>query len=307
MKKLNFVWLCVAVLFLSSNAMAQKSLRYNLKVGEKYGLKQLTTQAIEQNISGMAQNITNTIGGDVTVTIKDKSGDVYTSEVVFESMLFKMESAMMNMSYDSKDATADASNPLKKTFDLIVGHKFQVKFDDRGNIQEVKGFEDIANEIVSVFGDNPQQGEMMKKQLSGQFSDENMKHSLSSMFIVYPDEKVKVGSKWTSHTKLMQPVAINNTFNYSVEALNKEQITLSGVGSMATVEGQSMQQMGMTQHFDLKGDLSFSASINATTGWPTEIKLNQILDGNVAIESPQMATPMEMPMKITSESTYSGL
>jgi len=307
MKKLNFVWLCVAVLFLSSNAMAQKSLRYNLKVGEKYGLKQLTTQAIEQNISGMAQNITNTIGGDVTVTIKDKSGDVYTSEVVFESMLFKMESAMMNMTYDSKDESADQNNPLNKTFSLIVGHPFQMKFDHRGNILEVTGFEEVVNKLIAAFGDNPQQGEMMKQALSGQFSNESMKHSMSSMLIVYPDEKIKVGTQWTSNTKLVQPVAINNTFNYNIDAVSKDVVSLSGTGTLATVEGQSKEQGGMTQHFDLKGDMELTANINAQTGWPSEVKLTQNMDGQVAIESAQLPAPMEVPMKIKTESTFTTM
>jgi len=307
MKKLNYFLVLIAALMLSGSVMAQTTLRYNLKVGEKYGLKQLTTQAIEQNISGMTQNIKNTIGGDVVVTIKGKSGDVYTSEIVFESMLFKMESMMMNITYDSKDEAADMTNPLNKTFSLIVGHPFQMKFDDRGNILDVEGFEEVMNKLVTVFSDNPQQGEMMKKTLSGQFSDENMKHSLSSMFLVYPAEKVKVGTKWTNNTKMMQPVTINNVFNYHVDTVSKDVVTLSGSGTMGTEEGQSMKQMGMIQHFDLKGDLSFSASIDTKTGWPTEIKLTQNLDGNVAIESEQLPAPMEMPMKIKSESTYTKM
>ena len=306
MKKINQVMLIVTVLMVSIGMSAQTTLRYNLKVGQKYGLKQMTVQDIEQNISGMTQNIKNTIGGDVSVTILAKNGNVYSSEVVFESMLFKMESPMMNMSYDSKDESADQSNPLNKTFSLIVGHKFQVKFDDRGNIQEVRGFETVASKITSVFGEDQQQAETMKKQLGGQFSDENMKNTLSSMFIVYPEEKIKVGSKWTNNTQLRQPVTINNTYNYTVDQVGKENVSLSGSGTMATEEGQTMQQMGMTQHFDLKGGLSFAASVNAKTGWPTEIKLTQNLDGVVAIESPQLPTPMEMPMKINSESTYSS-
>ncbi|MBK3519759.1 DUF6263 family protein [Carboxylicivirga marina] len=307
MKKLNQTLLLLVAILLSFNVSAQKSLRYNLKVGETYSLKQNTVQLIEQNISGMSQNIKNTLGGDISVTIKGKSSNVYSSEVVFESMLFKMESPMMNMSYDSNDTSADETNPLNKTFSLLVGHKFQMKFDDRGNIKEVKGFEEIANKVVAAFGDNPQQAEMMKQTLSGQFSDDNMKHTLSSMLIIYPAEKVKVGSKWTSNTKLKQPVLINNVFNYNVEAVNSSEVKLSGTGTMATAEGQTMQQMGMTQHFDLKGDISFSANINAKTGWPSELKLIQKLDGNVAIESPQLPAPMEMPMKITSESTYTSM
>ncbi|TRX63270.1 DUF6263 family protein [Carboxylicivirga sp. M1479] len=307
MKRLNQALLIVAVILLSLNVSAQTSLRYKLKVGETYRLKQMTTQGIEQNISGMTQTIKNTFGSDITVAIKGKTGNVYSADMKFESMVFKMESAMMNMSYDSNDASADATNPLNKSFDLMVGHTFQLKFDDRGNIEEVKGFEEVAQKLVTVFGDNPQQAEMMKSTLSGQFSDDNMKHTLANMFIVYPEDKVKVGTKWTTKTKLMQPITINNTFNYNVDVVSKEAVKLSGSGTMATEEGLSKEQMGMVQHFDLNGELSFTADINVKTGWPNEIKMLQKLDGNVAIESPQLPAPMEMPMKITSESTYTSM
>jgi hypothetical protein len=161
MKRLTQVLLVVAAVLLSLNVSAQKELRYNLKVGETYHLKQNTIQSIEQSVAGMSQNMKTTMGGDVAVTVKGKTGNVYSSEIVFKSMLFKLEGPMMNMAYDSKDANADKTNPLNKTFDLLVGHTFQVKFDDRGNIQEVKGFEAIADKVFSDFSDYPQLAEMM--------------------------------------------------------------------------------------------------------------------------------------------------
>ncbi|WP_430815258.1 DUF6263 family protein [Carboxylicivirga sp. RSCT41] len=307
MKRLTKVLLFTAAILLSLNVTAQKALRYNLKVGQTYHLKQSTIQSIEQNVAGMSQNVKTTMGGDITVTVKEKNGNVYTSEVVFKSMLFKLEGPMMNMAYDSNDADADKTNPLNKTFDLMVGHLFQVKFDDRGNIQEVKGFETISEKVVEAFSDNPQQAEMMKKQLANQFSNESMKGNLSNMFIIYPEEKVKVGSKWSNNKSIISPFEINNQYDFNVDEMNKEEVNLSGKGVMATKEGQTVQQMGMTQHINLDGDFDFKAKVNAKSGWPIEIKINQNLDGNVAVESPQLPAPMEIPMKITGELTYTGM
>ncbi len=306
MKKHNLLLLMATMLFTLS-ASAQTALRYNLKVGETYSLKQHTTQAIEQNVQGMSQNISTTIGGDIAIKITGKSDNVYSSEVMFESMLFKVEMPMMNMSYDSKDETADPNNPLNKTFNLIVGHKFEMQFDDRGSIKQVRGFEAVVEKLAAAFGDNPQHAEMMKQQLAGQFSDESMKNMMSNMLIVFPEEKIKVGSNWSTSTTLTKPMPIDNSFHYSVESIGSDVVKLSGTGTTATKEGQSVEQMGMTQHFDLKGDLVFTANINAKTGWPTEVKMTQNLDGNVAIESPQLPTPMEMPMKIKAESTFTSM
>ena len=78
-----------------------------------------------------------------------------------------------------KDANADKTNPLNKTFDLIVGHPFDVKFDDRGNVVEVtRALRPLLITSLVAFSDNPQQAEMMKKQLAGQFSDESIERQL---------------------------------------------------------------------------------------------------------------------------------
>ncbi|WP_439184825.1 DUF6263 family protein [Carboxylicivirga taeanensis] len=307
MKKQNLFLLLVAAVMISLNASAQTSLRYNLKVGETYMLKQNTTQAIAQNVSGISQNIKTTMGGDIAIKITGKSDKIYSSELVFESMMFKVEMPMMNMSYDSKDATADPNNPLNKTFNLIVGHKFEMQFDERGTVNGIKGFEALLEKVTTAFGDNPQSAEMMKQQLAGQFSDESMKNMMSNILIVFPEEKVTAGSKWTTNTMLSKPLPVNNTFNYNVEAVDGSVVKLSGSGTTVSKEGETVEQNGMIQHFDLKGDVVFAASINAQTGWPTEIKMTQNMDGNVAIESAQLPAPMEVPMNIKAESTFTSM
>ncbi|GEM_PF-3998820 len=306
MKKLIQNLLLVACLLLTVSAFAQKPLRYNLENGKVYGLKQMAVQNIEQSVMGMSQDIKSTIGGDITVTIKGKNGDVYDAEVVFKTMVFKLEAMTMTMAYDSENPEADSSNPLNKAFDLMVGHVFDVKFDDRGVVKDVKGFETISQKITQTFSDNPQQAEQMKQTLSGQFSDEKMKYAIGSLFIIYPEEKVRVGSKWSSDSKLAQPVVINNKFDYTIQNLGSDVVKLTGVGTMKTAEGQSIKQGGMVQHFDLNGNVEVIAAVDAKTGWPTEVKMTQKLDGNVAIEMPQSAAPVEMPMKINSEITYSS-
>jgi len=291
------------MLLLSGGIMAQKkALRYNLTVGEKYGLKQEQVQDIEQSVSGMVHNIKNTFAGDVMVTINSKTDDVYTSEIVFESMLFKMESAMANMTFDSKEEALDMTNPLNKTFSLIVGHPFQMKFDVYGNVIEVKGFANVTDKIVAAFSDNPQQGELMKKALSSQFSDENMKNSLGLMLLVYPKEKLKKGANWSHSAKVVQPIPIHNSFSYKVESVGKDVVEISGTGLLSTPENASNEENGMTQHFDLNGKLTMTASIDTKTGWPSEVNMNQAIEGHVAIESAQMASPMEVPMKIKVDS-----
>lgn len=284
---------------------SQAQLRYKLKVGEKYGLKQNSTQDIVQNIQGMSQTIKNTIGGDIGITITSKDAGVYSSDIVFESLLFKMESTMFSMSYDSSDENQE-ENMISKAFDAVVGYSFKMKFDQRGNILEVTGFDDLAKVIAEKYGTDSQSLNMAQESVKGQFSNESMKQNLRSMLIVYPEEKLSSGSSWSNTIKMNGAMPMNSEFNYQVKSINSSVVEISANGNMATEEGFAKEQNGMTQHFNLSGEVALNASIDANTGWPQKMTQNQNLDGVVAIESAQLPAPMEIPMTIESVSTFTA-
>lgn len=298
MKKLVLVF---ALMAFSLVSFAQ--LRYNLEIGEKYGLKQLTIQDITQTVQGMTQNIKNTIGGDLLFTIKSKDGNVYTSDFVFASLIFKMESPMFSMGYDSNDSDQE-ENEMTKIFKSIVGYSFTMKFNDKGEILEVDGFEKLMEKVKTESGG--QAGGAIQESLKSQFSDESMKQSLASMLIVYPDEKPKTGLSWSNTIEQSGAMPMVSKYSYKVSSANSSVVEMEGSGTMATKEGFSQERMGMTQHFDLKGDVTMNAKINAKTGWPITIKQTQDLSGNVSIESAQLPAPMELPMSIKGESTFNA-
>nr|WP_321452193.1 DUF6263 family protein [uncultured Carboxylicivirga sp.] len=296
-------FLLVCCLFAISLAgMAQ--LRYNLEIGKKYGLKQLTTQDITQTIQGMTQNIKNTIGGDIAISIKSKSADVYTSDFVFENLIFKMESPMFSMGFDSTDENQE-ENAMSSMFKAIVGHTFSMKFNNRGEVLEVKGFDSLLEKMKTAAGSTAAAG-AIEESLKGQFSNESLKQNLASMLIVYPDDKPKTGLTWSKTLEQSGGMPLVSKYNYKVTAANASVVEMEGDGTMATKEGFTQENMGMTQHFDLKGDVKMSAKIDAKTGWPISMKQSQDLDGNVSIESAQLPAPMEMPMSIKGESTYTA-
>jgi len=296
------IFLVFGLLAFSLVSFAQ--LRYNLEIGKKYGLKQLTTQDITQTVQGMTQNIKNTIGGDLVFTIKSKTGNIYASDFVFESLIFKMESPMFSMGYDSNDENQE-ENAMTGVFKSIVGYSFTMKFNDKGEILEVDGFEKLMEKVQTESGG--QAAGAIQESLKGQFSDESMKQSIASMLIVYPDEKPKTGLSWSNTIEQSGALPLVSKYSYKVASASSSIVEMEGTGTMATKEGFSQERMGMTQHFDLQGDVTMSAKIDAKTGWPITIKQTQDLAGNVSIESAQLPAPMEMPMSIKGESTFSAL
>jgi len=286
---------------------AQTKLRYNLKTGQKYGLNQLSEQEIKQDIMGMSQVIKNTIGGEIFVTITGKKADVYSSDITFSSLSFKMESPMFSVDYNSKDANADLSNPIAKALGFMVGKVFTMKFNDRGEVLEVNGFQAMMEDLAKSYADDPTTLGQMQQTLAQQFDDESLAKSIGMMLVVYPEDKIKTGATWTHTNQTLKPLPLTSNNKYAFEGKTGDVIELTGTGSSATGEDASMKQGGMTQHLDLKGDMKYTAKIDATTGWPQEVTQEQLLEGTVAVESPQMPSSMEIPMSIKSVTKYSAL
>ncbi|MCU4165176.1 DUF6263 family protein [Carboxylicivirga caseinilyticus] len=297
--------LILALSLFSISLVGSAQLRYNLEVGKKYGLKQLTSQNITQSIQGMAQNIKNTFGGDITVTIKSKDGDVYTSDLIYESLIFKMESPMFSMGYDSTDENQE-ENAMSGMFKIMVGHVFSMKFNHKGEVLEVTGFADVLEKMQSEAVGQSMAG-AVQESLKGQFSDESMKQNMGTMLIVYPNDKPAAGLTWNKTMEQSGALPVTSVFNYKVTSATGTVVEMEGTGTMTTKEGFSQETMGMTQHFDLNGNISMTAKIDAKTGWPVSIKQTQTLEGNISIESPQLPAPMEVPMSIKGESTYTAL
>ncbi|MBI9060807.1 MAG: hypothetical protein JEZ14_02385 [Marinilabiliaceae bacterium] len=298
----------IAMMMLCTFSMvAQTKLRYNLKTGQKYGLNQLSEQEIKQDIMGMSQVIKNTIGGEIFVTITDKKADVYSSDITFSALRFKMESPMFSVDYNSKDSNADLTNPIAKALGFMVGKVFAMKFNDRGEVLEVTGFQAMMDDLAKSYADDPSTLGQMKQTLAQQFDDESLAKSIGMMLVVYPEDKIKAGASWTHTNQSLKPLPLTSNNEYAFDGKTGDVIELTGTGSSATGENASMKQGGMTQHLDLKGGMKYTAKIDANTGWPKEVTQEQILEGTVAVESPQMPAPMEIPMSIKSVTKYTAL
>lgn len=295
------------MIVLTSGVTAQTRLRYNLKTGQKYGLNQLSEQEIKQDVMGMSQVIKNTIGGEIFMTITEKKADVYTSDITFSALSFKMESPMFSVDYDSKDANTDLTNPIAKALGFMVGKVFKMTFNDRGEVLEVSGFEAMMEELAKTYADDPSTLGQMKQTLAQQFDDESLAKSLGMMLIVYPEDKIKEGASWKHTNQTLKPLPLTSDYEYVFAAKASNVIALTGTGTSATGENATMKQGGMTQHLDLKGDMKYAAKIDADTGWPHEVTQEQNLEGTVAVESPQLPSPMEIPMSIKSVTKYTAL
>lgn len=293
----------LAVLLLCSGSYlsAQKvALQYNLKPGSVMMVNMNSVQNIHQEVQGMSMDIKMTVGGKTAYTVdKVESGNYYLT-VSYETLTMKMESAMMNMDFDSQ-GTIDPNNPMHTAMNAIVGSKFQVVMDSKGKVSSVTGFDNIMKKLTDSMGGNQAMADQLAASIKQQFSDESIKSSIETMTAIFPDAPVAVGETWVVKTTTQAGMVINNENTLTLKEASADKWVIEGALKLNTNSEVVVPTQGMSSRFSLNGAGNQNITMNPTTGWFVEVKQHQLLDGKVALEGGQLPAPMEIPMKIEGD------
>ncbi len=138
-------------------------------------------------------------------------GDTAVFEVKTTRVTVKSENPMTGkVDYDSSRAKENA-DPKTAFYGAIVGKKFLVKLNSRGEVIEVKGYSEIGKQIVDLMvksmGSGPQ-AEMSRKMFEGQFTDEAKKLQMGSLFPCFPKDPVETGFEWKEESEMKMPPSL---------------------------------------------------------------------------------------------------
>jgi hypothetical protein len=283
-----------------SFAFSQKQeLKYNLAVGNAYSLNQVIAQTIHQDVSGMSIDMNVTSGGLMKYTVtKIEAGNIHM-KIAYQTLFMKMESSMMNMSFDSREPI-DEQNPLHQSMSTMVGEEFELIMTPSGNVLSVTGFENIIKKMSEKLG-NEQMANQMAGSLQQQFGDEAMKNNIEAMTAIFPENSVAVGESWTITGTIKSGMILNYNTVYTLDGVKDGKWLISGKSKLISDKNTPVEANGMTQHFALEGDANYTIDLEAKSGWLNSNTINQNLEGTVVVEGGQLPSSMEILMKIGSE------
>ena len=222
----NFICLFLVMSSLFVSAQESVLLRYNLKKGDKYEV-----------VMNMKQDLAPIMNMDITVKMVTESlgkegGNLKTISK-FKRMAIDMSSGGQGVKFDSDQKEEDMDEEAKKMkaeiapfFDMIVRQKFNKygKIIDTKLEPEVKG--------------------------ANQFMDQAQ---LTSM--VYPEEAVKVGSKW-AYTQSISGSSVKGT--YTVKKITKNRVFADFSGEIGSED---------------EGKMSGTVEIDTASGMIVDMKL----------------------------------
>jgi len=287
-----------------SLAQAQKyEIKFQLKEGATYTLKQTTDQLINITVMGMSQEVKQKNVFEYSYLVEKVEAGVQTIKVTYDAIESSRESAQGNTSYNSRTDSAP-DNVESKYMAALIGESFWMKMNETGEILEVNGTDDLLEKGLSqIDGVDETTLSTINTQLKSQFGDEAMKSNMGQISAFFPTKKVKVGKSWKKKVSTKTTMAMNMSSVYKLDKVEDGKAYISIETEITPGEGEPMEMGPMTMEYSLEGVQNGNIVLDLATGWTLEGNMDQDLGGNVQIDSPQMGV-MDAPMTIQSTIIY---
>lgn len=285
----NILKFClIALLLLSSSHLFAKSAKITIKLakGDVYTTVMTMNSTMNQQMMGQTLNMKQDMVFTQLMTVKEvmDNGNYQISQTYT-----KIKMAMLvndqNMDFDSEN---EDNNPqlasLGKLKDVVI--KFELS--PNGEVSNVSGLDELMQSI----GDNPQTAQMMKGITNND--------ALSSTFSYIPQRKVKKGDSYIVSTKMAAFMDMEIETNYTVESIDKPEITLNASSDIQFSPDEPIKQNGIEMALQGKGKQNGSFVINLADGMVKSSKTKQIIDMEMTFKNPQDNKDMTIPMSVNS-------
>ncbi len=255
---------------------------------------------------GMEQVIENAIGGALLLKVISltPSGAKLEAQYTTLTMVMTLPAGMSAITLDSE---GDKDKTENKVMKAMMNKPFTITLSRQGVVENVEGEENLWSGFADLDLD-PQQRQPLQKQFEQNFGKNAIKSSFEMALVNYPVEKAVVGKTWKNKTGVGMnfPLSTDNTWN--LLSVEKENATLSADGIISTTDKEQIISLpnGFTAKVDLAGTQKLTTTASVKTGWPSAVKINLEVKGNmILLAGGMIPVDMEVPMEITTESTFS--
>ncbi|MDP4087818.1 MAG: DUF6263 family protein [Bacillota bacterium] len=281
------------------------NLDLNIKNGDKY----LFRAMIERNIILDIENreIQTREKSDTTFNLKvlnvdkDKSS---TIEYEYNSIHIAIESGEKIIEYDTKNS--DKSSPLLVLYKSIVGKGFTVKLDNKGQVIEIKGVDDMLNSVLEKFPGTEEEKKSVMKSLSENFGEEAVKSMIIQSLGYFPQKEIKNNVNWETKydMKMALPTTVINKLTL-IDSDNKGlKVDNAGTVNIDTKE-TPIDFMGVKANLNLTGEIKGTLSIDKLSGLLKDENVTQNLQGSIeVIAGGSITQSIKAPVKIEANSSY---
>lgn len=287
--------------FNADEPLKKLKLKLNLKKGQVLNISNVMQQTISQSVMGADNSFDQSIGMYYTMTVKDVVDGMYELEVNYSRTTFKTDSPIGAVDYDS-DINKEDIAPMAMGFAAIVGESFTTKMDERGKVIEMLGMEEfLENVMENLLKLSPEMGPGMADMIKKQYGGGTLAKGMENITMYFPPKAVKKGASWQSNSTLSLnfEMEISNTF--TLDDIKDGKAYISVESELSTNKDKEVEMQGMKMLYDLQGVQKGSFVVDIDSGWLLYAEVDQDINGDMSIDSPQLPNPMDVPMGIKSK------
>jgi len=300
MKTTRILLIMALILSVAAQAEAKKvKLLYQLKAGDQFKYELTINQDIAQEVMGQSQATTVNTSTTYNFNVVEvtAAGD-YLINVSLVATSMATTSPMGEMKYNS--VTDTVVPDYAKSTAVLLNQVYSFKMNQLGVISDVKAPEGIVekvNKIVEEMAGG--QGQMAAGAAGMAATAEGFQKTLEGQFIVFPDGGAAVNAPWDVQSKINQMITFDTKTKFELVKASKDENEFK-ITSQITQDPTSppMEMQGMTITYELVGSRDGKMLVDAATGLMNSTEGVTTISGTISIDSPQMESPMSIPMTI---------
>jgi len=302
----------ILVLFVASILLvpcqAQKlKLGLDLSIGETYTQKNTSDISNVQTINGQKSEIKMVITKKISYKVIAQNNGVYNLEGRFALLSMSMIVANGGSPVFSSEKTGNA-DPFSAVMSAMKNKPFTVKIAKTGNVVGVDGVDNIITDafgVLSQLADN--QKTRLKSMLMQAFGGNIIKDNLQNVTEIFPESSVSEGDKWVVKSQLQSVSAVNQKASYVLKDVNDSICTIVGTSKLESVDKKAYVEVnGASMKYDLNGKMNAIIKLNKKTGWVSEAKILQDVEGSSQLkETAQYPNGIVIPLARNVEMTIS--
>lgn len=259
------------------NADGLYDFNFNLKKGEKYPFKIVTTAHNIQSDGKQSMTVNQESTTEIEYTVKDITAEGFVMDVAYKRFAEKMSDGKQSIGFDTNAAEPkdEAAKQRWKFNKAIVGNSFKMTVDKQGKVQDVSNLFKVREKVKTQMKADlkKEQLEALDQFLQAALSEDAMISMFEESIAYYPKKAVKKGDTWN---KTESEGNAKSNVTYTFDGINNGLATIQIKGSSSGSDSQTDPNGSGVKIFrSLEGNVTGTVNIDEQTGWIKNATMNK--------------------------------
>lgn len=302
MKTTRILFVMALILSVAVQAEAKKvKLQYQLKAGDQFKYEINLSQETAQEVMGQSQSTTLSYSHTYEFKVIEvtPTGD-FAMTVALVTYAMSTATPMGDMKYNS--ATDSVVPDFAKGSAVSLNEVYSFTLSPLGKITDVKAPDGIVEKVNKAM-ENLEGAQMQIASASAgaAASAEGFQKTLEGLMITFPSGGAEAKKPWEVESKTNQMISFKVLSKYELMKSSKESNEIKVLAQISQdADSPPMEMQGMNLTFELLGAKDGTLHLDPATGLINSSETITSISGTISIDSPQLPSPMSIPMTIRS-------